>query len=137
MRFVVIALTLCAAAPAMAADMRIVCETRTGIHQRLDIVLPDGGEPTVTAAVGDDQEMFSETPRVLSHVVTGFRGNEPLNWLSTIHVESKVTDEKGVTRLYPPQTFYVDWRRARVWKQFFSLMDLPGGSEVENCVRVD
>lgn len=137
MRHLLSALFLLAVVPAAAADMRIVCETRDGMHQRLDIALPEGGEPVLTTAVGDDREMFSETPRVLSHVLAGFRGNEPIDWLSTIHVESKVTDEKGVTRIHPPQTYYVDWHRARVWKGFFSLLDLPGNSEVENCVRVD
>lgn len=134
---VVGAMAVAMVTPVAAADMHIVCETRTGMHQRLDIVLPQGGDPVVTAGVGDEQGMFSETPRVLSHVITGFRGNEPRDWLSTIHVESRVTDEIGVTRLFAPQTFYVDWRRARVWKAFFSLLDMPGTSEIENCVRVD
>lgn len=129
------ALTMCVTLSLQAAEMRIVCEEREGMFQRLDVVLPEGGEPVLTLGVGDAEEMFAEQPRVLSHVLAGFRGADK-PWLSTLHVESKVT-EKGVATIYPPQTYWIDWTRARVWKSFFSLLDLPGQSEVNNCVRVE
>jgi hypothetical protein len=123
--------------PAQAADMRIVCEEREGLIQRLDLTLPDGGEPVLVLSVADESGVYPETPRILSHVLT--RAGAMLNGgpFSTIHAEFKVTDEKGVTRIYTPQTYYVDWDRAKVWKSFFSLMDMPGSGPVENCVRVD
>lgn len=123
--------------PALAEDMRIVCETRTGMYQRLDITLPDRGEPLVATGVGDDQASFTEHPKVLSHEIVGFRGNGPHDWLSTIHIQSQVKDETGIVRQFPPQTYFVDWRRAKVWHNFFSLMDEPNTVEIVNCVRVN
>lgn len=126
------AVTLAMMMPAHAADMRIVCEERTGMINRLDLTLPKGGEPVLILSAGDEQAMFSDTPRILSHVLTAAGAQLNAGPFSTIHTEFKVTG-----RIYTPQTYYVDWNRARVWKSFFSLVEAPGGAEIKNCVRVD
>lgn len=120
--------------------MRMVCESPFGeLTQRLKIVLPDSGTPVISDAyVGDGAppQLFGEAPRVLGHTLTKSEGKPDGTPFSSIMVESRVTDN-GVEWFFPARIYYVDWGRAKVWQAFMSLLDEPGGNEVEGCRRTD
>ena len=126
--------------PALA-DMAIVCQEPwgTGLQQRFEVSLPDGGVPIVKdyfVGEGSPPPLFGDDPRVLGHTLTRAEGKVDGTPFSSIMIESRVTDE-GVERFYPARMIYVDWGRTKVWAAFMSMLDAPGGNEVKGCKRTD